>query len=511
VEFFRRPLHPAGLRGGGGFAKRGLPGERKRLARMTLRQALGSRHPIRPMKRMLRLLLPALLLVAPASAQITPGVTYSGNATTYTLVGEGAGSIPAAHVGTHYAALNGDQWEGSKWCGAWVAVTGPAGTALVQIVDHAPEYASGSLDLGPVPFQEITGHTDGLYPITWQLVSAPGNPGPIRFYSEGSNSFYLKLQAVNLVNALASMEIFSGGSYIHMARTADNHFVHLPGSPIPEPFIIRVTDIHGNAVVSSSLTIAGTSAGQNGSGNFPPVTDPDIVVEYPPGNQLTDGAFMDFGFSVDGAAVTRSFIVRNDGPVPLTGISVTKSGADAADFTVTTPPADTLAPGASTTFVVTFATPVGNIRNAGLHVNSSSAVPALDPFDILSYGRGLSTAADSDLDGMNDGAEALLANFGFLWDVPQSPLVAEYYAHANAAGLYTPAQVQALHLDTPLLQRNPTTGNFTLKLRLRKSTDLVKFEDFAFVPAGLTVNPAGELEFEFSLSDTAAFLKVEAD
>ena len=62
------------------------------------------------MKSLFRLLaIPALVLAAgTAAAQITPGVTYNGNASTYTLVGEGAGSIPSAHVGTHYAAWASD-------------------------------------------------------------------------------------------------------------------------------------------------------------------------------------------------------------------------------------------------------------------------------------------------------------------------------------------------------------------------------------------------------------------
>lgn len=462
------------------------------------------------MKSLLRLLaIPALVLTA--AAQITPGVTYNGNATTYTLTGEGAGSIPAAHVSTHYAALNGNQWAGSAWCGAWVEVTGPSGTALVQIVDLAPEYAAGWLDLGPVPFQEITGATDGLYPISWRLVSAPGTPGPVRFYSEGSNPFYLKLQAVNLVNPVASMEIFSGGAYVAMARTADNHFVHSPGSAIPEPFTVRLTDIFGNAVVSTGLTVTGTAAGQNGSGNFPPVAEEDVVVEQPAGSEVADGGTRDFGFSVDGAKATRVFTLRNAGAVQLNDIAVTRSGTDAAHFTVTAAPPATLPAGGSATFTVEFVSSSPGLRSAVLHVASSSAVPALASYDITVTGRGLSTATDGDGDGLNDGAEGLLAALGFDWQVAQPALVATYYAHANSAGLYTDSQVQALHLDTPLLRRNPLTGRFTLKLRLRKASDLVKFEDFAFVPADLEVNPAGELEFDFSLFENAAFLKVETD
>jgi hypothetical protein len=36
--------------------------------------------------------------------------------------------------------------------------------------------------------------------------------------------------------------------------------------------------------------------------------------------------------------------------------------------------------------------------------------------------------------------------------------VSNLVTHANSAELYTPAQVQALHVDVPLIQRDPGTG-----------------------------------------------------
>ncbi|WP_193213686.1 expansin EXLX1 family cellulose-binding protein [Luteolibacter marinus] len=460
---------------------------------------------------LLRLAFPcAFAFPVNSSGQITPGVTYNGNATTYTMTpGGGAASLPAGEVSDYYAALNAPQWDGSAWGGAWVEVTGSAGTAVVQIVDLCTECPSGALDLGPVPFAEITGSPDGIHPISWRLVSAPGTPGPVHFYSEGSNPFYLKLQAANIVNPVDTMEIFHASGYVSMTRTADNHFTFSPGSSIAEPFTIRLTDIFENTVVSSGLTLAATSTGQNGGGNFPPVSDQDIVVEQPADSPVDDGASVDLGNSIDGAATSLEFTIRNLGAVELTGIGITKDGTDATDFSVTTPPATTLAASAATTFTISFATSTPGLRTAAIHIASSSTDPDLASYDILLTGQGLSTADDTDSDGLNDGAEALMADLGFDWQVSQPDLVNTYYAAANSAGLFTAEQVQALHIDTPLLRRDASSGNFTLTLGLGKSTDLVDFDPFPFALPGLSVNSSGELEYEFSLGDNTAFLRVE--
>jgi hypothetical protein len=80
----------------------------------------------------------------------------------------------------------------------------------------------------------------------------------------------------------------------------------------------------------------------------------------------------------------------------------------------------------------------------------------------------------------------------------------------NDAGFYTELQVQALHIDTPLLSRDAGTGEFTLRLRLQKTTVLGQpFALFPFVPEQTTINAGGELEFTFSVPDDAAFFRLQ--
>ena len=81
----------------------------------------------------------------------------------------------------------------------------------------------------------------------------------------------------------------------------------------------------------------------------------------------------------------------------------------------------------------------------------------------------------------------------------------------NAAGFFTPAQVQALNIGVPLLQRSPA-GVFTLTIGLEKSTTLQpgSFIPFPFTGAGTSINGAGKIEFQFTSPDNAAFFRLES-
>ena len=82
----------------------------------------------------------------------------------------------------------------------------------------------------------------------------------------------------------------------------------------------------------------------------------------------------------------------------------------------------------------------------------------------------------------------------------------------NAAGFYAESQVQALHIDTPLLARDPGTGDFTLRLRLQKTMVLGQpLTLFTFVPEQTTINAGGELEFTLSVRDDAALFRLQTE
>ena len=83
----------------------------------------------------------------------------------------------------------------------------------------------------------------------------------------------------------------------------------------------------------------------------------------------------------------------------------------------------------------------------------------------------------------------------------------------NTYSLYTLAQVQALNVGVPLIQRNPTTGLFTLTIGVTKTTTLsLPFTAFPLNAPGTSavINAPGKLEFQFPVTDNAAFFRLES-
>ena len=111
---------------------------------------------------------------------------------------------------------------------------------------------------------------------------------------------------------------------------------------------------------------------------------------------------------------------------------------------------------------------------------------------------------------MNDASEFQMAALGFDWQVSQPALVDTYTSSANGAGYFTPSQVQALSIDTPLLQRNPMTGIFTLTIGVEKSTDLSTFNPFPMTAPQTLINGAGKIKLQFTVPNNSAFFQLRA-
>ena len=116
---------------------------------------------------------------------------------------------------------------------------------------------------------------------------------------------------------------------------------------------------------------------------------------------------------------------------------------------------------------------------------------------------------DTSGDGISDGLAIQLAALGFDPLVNNPDLVAALGIYTEEGGLFTAEQLQALALGAPVLSRDSSTGEFTLRIRLEKSTDLETFTAFDFESPGTTINTDGEIEFTFTSSDNAAFFRIE--
>jgi hypothetical protein len=130
---------------------------------------------------------------------------------------------------------------------------------------------------------------------------------------------------------------------------------------------------------------------------------PNIAVAQ--AGALTDGAgSVDFGPVATGSSSTaKTFTITNPGTADLTGLAVTKDGADPGDFTVSALSATSIPVGNGTvTFTVTFTPGASGARSAAIHL-ASNVTGAKNPFDIALTGTGLvvNAAPVAGADGLN--------------------------------------------------------------------------------------------------------------
>lgn len=281
--------------------------------------------------------------------------------------------------------------------------------------------------------------------------------------------------------------------------------------------------VSGDTVVVGAMLEKGIAAGVNpspvlgvssvGAAYFFSGLGPsEMFVEQPQGSLVESNGVRSFGGVVTGNHADMPFFIRNQGlgDLVLTGTPrVAIGGAHAAMFVLTAiPDAAISGQNGFSLFGIRF-TPVGSgLKTATLSIPSNDADKS--PFIFQLNGAGLAYTQDSDGDGLNDASESQLAALGFDWQVTQTALVQTLMSNANGAGLYTPSQVQALNVGTPLLQKNPTTGNFTLTLGIERSTNLTTFTPLPMTAPQCTINGQGKLEFQFPSPGNAAFFRVQA-
>jgi uncharacterized delta-60 repeat protein len=121
----------------------------------------------------------------------------------------------------------------------------------------------------------------------------------------------------------------------------------------------------------------------------PPLAAPEIVVDQVAYSNLVDGvSIIDFGeVKVGESTGAMAFTISNEGDANLTGLAITTDGSNSGDFTLVGPESTSLAPGASTTFSVTFTPTASGSRSAAFHLVSNDSDES--PFDIGLSGTGL--------------------------------------------------------------------------------------------------------------------------
>lgn len=181
-----------------------------------------------------------------------PAFTGSGDGTYY-VSASGVGNCTIEFTSASLiAAINAPQWAGSAHCGECLRVTGPLGTVDVKVVDQCPECLTGDLDLSPAAFAAIANPIDGRVAISWHRIECPV-VGNVDYRFQGSNDYYVKLQALDHKVGVTGMELKSNGAaaFSPMARTDDNFFVQQQTSQLRYPIVVRTTGTDGESIPQS--------------------------------------------------------------------------------------------------------------------------------------------------------------------------------------------------------------------------------------------------------------------
>lgn len=119
-----------------------------------------------------------------------------------------------------------------------------------------------------------------------------------------------------------------------------------------------------------------------------PATGAEISIQQPVGSELKDGtAKKSFGtVKLGKKSSAKTFTIKNAGGKTLKNLSVAVTGKHKKDFTTTAPSKKSLAPGASTTFKVTFKPTAKGTRKAALEIKSNDKDES--PFDVKVTGLG---------------------------------------------------------------------------------------------------------------------------
>lgn len=194
--------------------------------------------------------------------------TAIGEATYYRATGAGNCSFDASPTDLMVAAINAVDYDHAAWCGACLAVTGPAGEVVVRVVDQCPGCAKGALDLSQEAFAKISPLSAGRVAISWHEVACDLD-GPISYqFKSGSTAFWTAIQIRNHRYPIAKLETRDpAGAWQAIARADYNFFVATSGLGAG-PYALRITDARGRTLEDPAIEL-GAAVARMGAAQLP--------------------------------------------------------------------------------------------------------------------------------------------------------------------------------------------------------------------------------------------------
>lgn len=153
----------------------------------------------------------------------------SGEAVYYDANGRGACSLTFGHDAFVLSAPN-TVYNNIEACGQCLEITGPAGTAVVEVVDRCNDCADDKLVINKPAFDKIAGKaSSGREKIKWKPVACDVQ-GNLEFrIKKTSSEYWTALQVRNHRQAVKGVAFKKDGAWVDMTRSNDNYFVAAKG------------------------------------------------------------------------------------------------------------------------------------------------------------------------------------------------------------------------------------------------------------------------------------------
>jgi hypothetical protein len=235
------------------------------------------------------------------------------------------------------------------------------------------------------------------------------------------------------------------------------------------------------------------------------ITAPNLSVEQPAGTKMAAGGSRNFGDVAINKTQSRTFTIKNSGYAALSGLTITKDGADADAFTVTTNPVSPVkGPGGSTTFTVSFAPTVAAACFATLHLASNDV--ANSPFDISLAGTGVIPVPPvltwADPAPVNYGAALTATQLNAKASVPGT------FVYAPGLGTKLSLGDHTLNVSfTPTDTTHYTPAQSSVTLTVDKAMPVITWANPTAIPYG-TALTATQLNAKASVPGTFAYTPV---